>query len=91
MCPNYIKKIKSINALFLNVQQLPLNPDNHATQKSVNLSKQSITLLTSDTEKIFHEFYYKILIFNQVKLSLVSNFILKSDYLVFNRQEMIFF
>ena len=91
MFPNYIKKIKSINALFLNVQQLPLNPYNHATQKSVNLSKQSITLLTSDTEKIFHEFYYKILIFNQVKLTLVSNFILKSDYLVFNRQEMIFF
>ena len=91
MCPNYIKKIKSINALFLNVQQLPLNPYNHATQKSVNLSKQSITLLTSDTEKTFHEFHYKILIFNQVKLTLVSNFILKSDYLVFNRQEMIFF
>ena len=51
MCPNYIKKIKSINALFLNVQQFPLNPYNHATQKPVNLSKQSITLLTSDTEK----------------------------------------
>ena len=91
MCPNYIKKIKSINALFLNVQQFPLNSYNHATQKSVNLSKQSITLLTSDTEKIFHEFHYKILIFNQVKLPLVSNFILKSDYLVFNPQEMIFF
>ena len=91
MFANYIKKIKSINALFLNVQQFPLNPYNHATQKPGNLSKQSITLLTSDTEKIFHEFYYKILIFNQVKIILVSNFILKSDYLVFNRQEMIFF
>jgi len=26
-------------------------------------------------EKIFHEFYYKILIFNQAKLPLVGNFI----------------
>ena len=91
MCPNYIKKIKNINALFLNVQQFPLNYHNHTTQKTVNRFKQSITLFTSDTVKIFHEFYYKILIFNQVKLPLVSNFIWKSDYLVFNRQEMIFF
>ena len=91
MYADCIKKIKSINALFLNVQQFPLNPYNHATQKSVNLSKQSITLLTSDTKKISHEFYYRILILNQVNLPLVSNFILKSDYLVFNRQEMIFF
>jgi len=34
MNPNYIKKIKSINALFLNVQQFPLNPYNHTTQKN---------------------------------------------------------
>ena len=60
-------------------------------KKTVNRFKQSITLFTSDTVKIFHEFYYRILIFNQANLPLVSNFILKSDYLVFNRQEMIFF
>ena len=87
MFPNSIKKIKNINTLFLNVQQFPLNPCNHTTKKTVNLFKQSITPPTSDTVKIFHEFYDKILIFNQAKLPLVKNFIWKSDYLVFNRKK----
>ena len=75
ICFDYIKKIKCINTLILNVHQFPLPPTVTQPKKTVNRFKQSFTRFTNETVKTFHKVNYEVLILNTAELPLVSNFI----------------